>query len=67
MTDKILVTGATGFIGGQLAEILVEPGQDVRNTCQGNPFQKHPVNQVIIAENSFFVFLRLSLPDHALL
>jgi len=30
MTDKILVTGATGFVGGRLAEMLVESGRDVR-------------------------------------
>ncbi len=28
--SKVLITGATGFIGGRLAEILIEQGADVR-------------------------------------
>ena len=36
--QKILVTGADGFIGSHLTETLVEAGYDVRALCQYNSF-----------------------------
>ncbi len=35
---KVLVTGADGFIGSHLTEILVHAGHDVRALCQYNSF-----------------------------
>jgi len=36
--SKVLVTGADGFIGSHLTEMLVQAGHDVRALCQYNSF-----------------------------
>ncbi|MDQ6964010.1 MAG: GDP-mannose 4,6-dehydratase, partial [Mariprofundales bacterium] len=36
--DRILVTGADGFIGSHLVELLVRHGCDVKAFCQYNSF-----------------------------
>ena len=36
--QTVLVTGADGFIGSHLAEILVKSGHKVRALCQYNSF-----------------------------
>ncbi len=38
---KILVTGATGYVGGRLVPLLLERGHDVRTTTT-NPDREHP-------------------------
>ena len=38
---KILVTGADGFIGSHLTELLVQEGYDVRAMVQYNSFNNH--------------------------
>ena len=41
MTKKILVTGADGFIGSHLVEMLVRAGYEVRAGVQYNSFNSH--------------------------
>ena len=49
MNKKVLVTGADGFIGSHLTELLLSEGYDVRALAQYNSFNSWKSSAVMSA------------------
>ena len=67
---KVLVTGASGFLGSHLSERLIELGHDVVGVDTFTPYYPRPLkeaNLTALRENPYFDFREVDLSRIAIL